>query len=80
MGVVNIRRSRIDITLDILKIASNGAKKTEIVYGANLNSNITNKYLDMLKQKDLIIQQDNIFVTTNKGKEYQELAKGLELK
>ncbi|MFP4655092.1 MAG: winged helix-turn-helix domain-containing protein [Methanohalobium sp.] len=80
MGVVNIRRSRIDITLDILSIAANGAKKTEIVYGANLNSNITNKYLDMLKQKDLIKQQDNIFMTTDKGRYYQEIARGLELK
>ena len=80
MGVVNIRRSRIDITLDILGIAAKGAKKTEIVYGANLNSNITNKYLDMLKQKDLIKQQDNIFMTTDKGRYYQEIARGLELK
>lgn len=80
MGVVNIRRSRIDITLDILSIAAKGAKKTEIVYGANLNSNITNKYLDMLKQKDLIKQQDNIFMTTDKGRYYQEIARGLELK
>ncbi|MEZ5335045.1 MAG: winged helix-turn-helix domain-containing protein [Methanolobus sp.] len=69
-----------DITLDILKIAQDGAKKTQIVYGANLNSTIAGKYLSRLKENQLIEQKGNIFVTTDKGKLYREMASELEIR
>ncbi|SFM58519.1 winged helix-turn-helix domain-containing protein [Methanolobus profundi] len=69
-----------DITLDILKIALDGAKKTQIVYGANLNSTIANKYLARLEEKQLIEQKGNIFITTDKGKTYREMASELEIR
>ncbi|MDG6243855.1 MAG: winged helix-turn-helix domain-containing protein [Methanolobus sp.] len=69
-----------DITLSILKIAMDGAKKTQIVYGANLNSTIANKYLTRLEEKQLIEQKGNIFRTTDKGREYREMASGLEIR
>nr|WP_048815434.1 winged helix-turn-helix domain-containing protein [Methanosalsum zhilinae] len=72
-----MRRSRTDIVLDILNIASNGATKTKIVYGANLNSSIAKKYINDLKDKGLIEQRSNIFVMTEKGKEYRDLTKEL---
>lgn len=68
-----------DITLAILRIALDGAKKTQIVYGANLNSVIANKYLTTLEQKQLIEQKENIFVTTDKGRQYREVASELEI-
>jgi predicted transcriptional regulator len=79
LGGIIIRRSRLDITLDILKIAVNGAKKTQIVYGANLNSTIANKYLIRLENKDLIAQENGIFVITDKGRLYKEMASELDI-
>ncbi|WP_407356833.1 winged helix-turn-helix domain-containing protein [Methanolobus sp. WCC5] len=80
LGGIIIRRSRLDITLAILKIAMDGAKKTQIVYGANLNSTIANKYLIRLEEKQLIEQKGSIFRTTDKGREYREMASGLEIR
>jgi predicted transcriptional regulator len=78
-GGGQIRRSRIDITVDILKVAMNGAKKTQIVYQANLNHNLAKKYITLLTEQDLIKQQEDIFLTTEKGRAYQEMAIGLKL-
>jgi predicted transcriptional regulator len=79
-GGILMRRSRLDITLAILKIAMNGAKKTQIVYGANLNSTIANKYLTRLEDKELIEQKGNIFITTDKGRVYKDLASELDVR
>ncbi|MDG6245126.1 MAG: winged helix-turn-helix domain-containing protein [Methanolobus sp.] len=68
-----------DITIDILKIAMHGAKKTQIVYGANLNSTIANKYLVDMEENQLIEQKENLFLTTDKGRTYREMASELEI-
>jgi predicted transcriptional regulator len=78
-GVSIKRRSRTDITLDILRVATNGAKKTHIVYKVNLNFNIAKKYLGMLNEKELIRHENGLFITTDKGKAFQEIAKKLKL-
>jgi predicted transcriptional regulator len=74
-----MRRSRTDIAVDILRAANNGAKKTQIVYGVNLNFNIAHKYLEMLKEKELIRNEEGLFITTDKGKVFQEMAKEIKL-
>jgi predicted transcriptional regulator len=74
-----MRRSRNDVAVDILKVAMKGAKKTHIVYEVNLNFKIATKYLELLKDKELIRQENGLFITTEKGKIYQELAKELKL-
>jgi predicted transcriptional regulator len=80
LGGVSInRRSRNDIAVDILRVSMNGAKKTHIVYGANLNFNITHKYLEMLKEKELIRHENGLFITTDKGKVFQAMAKEFKL-
>ena len=78
-GVSIKRRSRTDIAVDILRVAMNGAKKTHIVYEVNLNFNIAQKYLEMLREKELIRQENGLFITTDKGKVFQEMAKELKL-
>lgn len=79
-GGVNIqRRSRTDIAVAILKIANNGAKKTHIVYEVNLNFNIAKKYLDLLSEKELIRHENGLFITTDKGKIFQEMATKIKL-
>ena len=74
-----MRRSRTDIVVDILRVAMNGAKKTHIVYAVNLNFNIAHKYLEMLKEKELIRNEKGLFITTDKGKIFQEMAKEIKL-
>jgi predicted transcriptional regulator len=72
-----MRRSRTDIAVDILRVAMNGAKKTQIVHEANLNFNITRKYLEMLNDKEFIRHEDGFFITTDKGKVFHEMAQKL---
>ena len=79
MGSDTIRRSRTAISVEILKTALEGAKKTHIVYGANLNFEVINRYLALLQDKKLIEKKEDLYITTEKGKEFQELAKELKL-
>jgi predicted transcriptional regulator len=73
------RRSRTDIAIEILKVTMNGAKKTHVVYEANLNFNIAAKYLKTLKDKELVTHENGLFITTDKGKAFYAMAKELKL-
>ncbi len=67
------RRSDIEISADILKVALHGAKKSHIVYRANLNFEVVKKYLKRLNESGLINFPsigNRIFKTTSKGAEY----------
>ena len=79
MGSDTIRRSRTAISVEILKTALEGAKKTHIVYGANLNFEVINRYLALLQDKKLIEKKEDLYITTEKGKEFQELVMELGL-
>ncbi|MHA2313774.1 MAG: winged helix-turn-helix domain-containing protein [Candidatus Hermodarchaeia archaeon] len=46
------RRSNIEISADILKVALHGAKKSHIVYRANLNFEVVKRYLQRLSEDD----------------------------
>jgi predicted transcriptional regulator len=74
-----MKRSRTDIAVDILRVAINGAKTTHIVYQANLNFNIAYEYLEMLKEKELIRHEKGLFITTEKGKAFQQMANEFKL-
>lgn len=74
-----MRRSKTEVAVDILKVAIKGATITHITYEAKLNFTITQKYLKILKEKELVKQENNLFITTNKGKTFQEMAKELKL-
>jgi predicted transcriptional regulator len=62
-----MRRNDIDICADILKIARVGAKKTHLVYKANLNFEIVKKYLNRLFENNLISSENGHFITTEEG-------------
>lgn len=67
------RRSNIEISADILKVALHGAKKSHIVYRANLNFEVVKKYLKRLNESGLINLpsiETRLFKTTLKGEEY----------
>jgi predicted transcriptional regulator len=73
------RRNNLEITAEILQIAIKGAKKTHIAYGANLNHNFLEKYLETLEEQDLIIRniQGNKIKTTEKGQIFAQQYKNL---
>jgi predicted transcriptional regulator len=67
------RRSNLEIVAEILKIARKGAKKTRIVYGANMNFKMLDEYLEKLTKAGLIANSENnggLIRTTEKGVEY----------
>jgi predicted transcriptional regulator len=64
------RRGRMDIIADILSVAREEAKKTQIVYTANLNFKRVDAYLHYLVGKRLIENTGEVYKTTEKGKEF----------
>lgn len=75
------RRSHIDIVAEILHIARKGARKTRIVYGANLNFKLLDQYLKRLEKAGLVtrdIAETGIIKTTEKGKKYLQHYEGFK--
>ena len=74
------RRSNVEIVAEILRIARKGARKTRIVYGANLNFKMLREYLDKLERAGLIVTQPNegIIKITERGREYLQYYEGLK--
>lgn len=73
-----MRRSKYEICADILRATLSGAKKTRVVYAANLNFNLLNRYLPRLTERGFIeATDDGRYFTTQKGarflKEYDDL-------
>jgi len=70
------KRSTLEIDLDILKMAINGARATAIIYGANLNFSILKAHVKTLKDAGLLRveeisiknQKTSLFTTTDKGR------------
>jgi predicted transcriptional regulator len=67
-----MRRNDLDICADVLRAANGGAKKTHLVYQANLNFNIVKKYLRRLLDNGLLEVVDDRFFTTEKGHQFLE--------
>jgi len=49
-------RTRLEIVASILKVASNGALKTHIMYKANLSHRQLERYLGFLEERGLLAQ------------------------
>ncbi|MBN1762746.1 MAG: winged helix-turn-helix domain-containing protein [Methanomicrobia archaeon] len=64
------RRSKIEIMADILSVARGGARKTEIVYSANLNFTRIDRYVPFLEERGLLENSGPIYRTTKKGEEF----------
>lgn len=67
------KRSKYEIIHDILSNCQNGAKKTWVMYRANLSYDLTTNYMNELMKNGLIENRDGIFITTEKGKQLLEL-------
>jgi predicted transcriptional regulator len=55
---------------EILNISKEGAKKTHVMYRANLSHSQLEKYLGILMDKKLLGIDDGLYVITEKGKEF----------
>ena len=65
-----MRRNNLDISAEILQVAQTGAKKTQIVYKANLNFLLVKKYLKNLIEKGFVNKNDTRYYTTEKGRDF----------
>ena len=63
-------RCSIDIVRDILTVAKGKAKKTQIMYQANLNFNQVEKYIKLLCENCLLDHDENYYSATEKGLEF----------
>lgn len=72
-----MKRNNLDICADILRVSKGGAKKSHLVYQANLNFKIVNKYIAELLDKELIEKDGNRFFVTEKGSEFISRYKAL---
>lgn len=70
-------RDRLDIIADILNVASREAKKTQIMYQANLSYKVLQRYLSEVVEASLVRFEDNeqIYQLTDKGHEYLDAYK-----
>jgi predicted transcriptional regulator len=68
-----VRRNDLDICADILTVARTGAKKTHIVYRANLNFKLVRKYLRRLIENGLLPSSEmSLYTTTEEGIDFLE--------
>lgn len=75
-------RSRLDIIADILHVVSQSAKKTQIMYQANLSYKVLTRYLREVSEASLVDFEcgRQCYVLTTKGRAfleaYREYSKG----
>lgn len=65
-----MKRNDYDIMADIIKVARDGAKKTQLVYQANLNFKIVQRYLKRLIDSGLIEVSDGMYYSTDRATEF----------
>ncbi len=63
-------RRRLDIIADILKVARTGAKKTKIMYFANLSFALLNKYLQDALHVGFLQFDGEKYLMTKKGEDF----------
>jgi len=70
-------RGRLDIIADILQVVSQNAKKTQIMYQANLSYKVLTKYLTEVSEASLIKFEDEkrCYMLTAKGRAFLEAYK-----
>jgi predicted transcriptional regulator len=65
-------RDRLEIIVDILNAAGQGAKKTKIMYAANLSYRLLEKYLHETTKMGFIYHNGGGYEATDKGRTFLE--------
>ena len=69
-------RGKIEIVYDILLAASKGARKTHIMYKANLSYKLLVNYLEEMMKANLVFSNDDgMYTLTEDGEEFLSKAK-----
>ncbi len=70
---MHVNRNRLEIYDAMLRVAkvNAGARKSHLVYKANLNFEIIKGYLRELLNKGLLRQTGSFYKTTEKGQDYR---------
>jgi predicted transcriptional regulator len=63
-------RRRFDILADIVRVAGAGARKTKIMYFANLSFVLLNKYLEDALHVGFLQSKDGQYLVTRKGEAF----------
>ena len=67
----NKNRSSLEIVRDMLSVATEKSRKTQILYDAHLNYLLLEKYLNILLENELLkIVEDSYYLVTWKGKNF----------
>jgi predicted transcriptional regulator len=76
LNMKNYRR-RLDIIADILQVVSQNAKKTQIMFQANLSYKVLQRYMEDITSASLISFEttEQCYVLTQKGQEFLEAYK-----
>ena len=74
-----MRRSRLDIIIDVLEAGKEETNKTHIVYKTNLNFKLAREYLDLLQKHGFIENRLNKYIITEDGKSFLDKAKAVSL-
>ena len=72
-----MRRSRLDIIIDVLEAGKEETNKTNIVYKTNLNFKLAKEYLDLLQKHGLIETKLNKYIITEDGRSFLDKAKAV---
>ncbi|VVB86926.1 Winged helix-turn-helix [uncultured archaeon] len=75
IGIGCMRRSKMDIIIEVLEVAAMGVNKTSVVYKTNLNFKLAEKYLELLQRQGLVENRVDKYITTDKGKIFLEKAR-----
>ena len=67
-----MKRNNLDICAEILRLSEGGAKKTHLVYQANINFKMIKRYLGKLLEKEFLEQNGDLFFQTEKGDRFIE--------
>ena len=70
-------RDRLDIIADVLNVAGRNARKTQIMYQANLSFSVLQKYLSEIAEASLVSfeAETQRFILTSKGQEFLDAYK-----
>ncbi|MEA1904520.1 MAG: winged helix-turn-helix domain-containing protein [Candidatus Hadarchaeota archaeon] len=77
-----MRRGKFEIIGEILSLTTEPSTKTSVVYRANLNFNIVNRYLDLLLRSGLVgvTEASSKYEVTEKGLEFLNAYRNLKEK
>lgn len=83
--MARLYRSKEEIIVDILRAASDGAKKTHIMQRANLNPLMFRKYFPVLLENRLIVEADgydgdSIYRVSDDGRDFLRMSHSLRKK